>query len=227
MTRQLGTGASEPPLRSSRGGPGAIRPILGVMATRRALISALLASACVAGPEPPPSPVQAAPSPTRSPALATTGGATATLPANPDEALMHAFIAFARSPSPRTLATIPFAAQVQLGLADRLLVERRSAELERPESWVLDVECCFRGGVGAFSALELLKRASAVTISVGPHPHCVSPPVPPPPEVAALRRVSVQPKQGPGESCLQWWTVDVFLLPDDRIAAVTLDHYEP
>jgi hypothetical protein len=175
----------------------------------------------------PPSPEQAGPSPTRSPGLATDGTATATLPANPDEALMHALISFARSPGPGTRATIPFADRVRLGLADRLLIERRSAELERPESWVLDVECCFRGGVGAFSALELLKRASAVTVSVGPHPHCVSPPVPNPPEVAALRRVSAQPKQGPGESCLQWWTVDVFLLPDGRIAAVTLDHYEP
>jgi hypothetical protein len=206
---------------------GTMRPIIGVMAMRGALFSALLASACAVGPQPPPA-VHAAPSATRSPALATAGDATATLPANPDEALIHAFVSFARSPGPGTLAAIPFAEQVGLGLADRLLVERRSTELERPGSWVLDVvECCFRGGIGPFSALELLKRASAVTVSVGPHMHCVSPPVPPPPEVNALRRISVQPKQGPGESCLQWWTVDVFLSPDGRVEAVTLDHYEP
>jgi hypothetical protein len=204
-----------------------MRPIIRVVAMRGALFSALLASACAVGPEPPP-PVHAAPSPTSSSALASGGGATATLPANPDEALIHAFISFARSPGPGTLAAIPFADQVGLGLADRLLVERRYAELERPGPWVLDVvDCCFRGGIGPFSALELLKRASAITVSVGPHPHCVSPPVPAPPEVAAHRRVSVQPKQGPGESCLQWWTVDVFLSPDGRVEAVTLDHYEP
>lgn len=203
-----------------------MRPIIGLMAMRGALFSALLASACAVGPEPQPT-AHAAPSPTRSQALATGGSPIATLPANPDEALIHAFISFARSPGPGTLAAIPFRDQVRLGLADRLLVERRFAELERPESWVLDVECCFRGGVGPFSALDLLKRASSVTVSVGPHPHCVSPPVPSPPEVAALRRVSVQPKLGPGDSCLQWWSVDVFLSLDRRVEAVTLDHYEP
>lgn len=193
---------------------------------RGALFSALLASACVVGPEPP-STVHVTPSSTRSPVPPAGGSAIASLPANPDDALMHAFISFARSPGPGTLAAIPFADQVRLGLADRLLVQRRSAELERPGSWVIDVECCFRGGVGPYSALDLLKRASAFTVSVGPHPHCVSAPVPPPPEVAGLRRVSVQPKQGPSDSCLQWWSVDVFLSPDRRVEAVTLDHYEP
>jgi hypothetical protein len=49
--------------------------------------------------------------------------------------------------------------------------------------------------------------------------------VPPPIQVADLRRVSVQPRDT--ESCLQWWTVDLFLTPDGKVAAVTLDLWEP
>jgi hypothetical protein len=62
-------------------------------------------------------------------------------------------------------------------------------------------------------------------VTVGPHDHCVSPPVPAPPELAGLRRVSVQPV---GEvPCLLWWTVDLFLTEDGTIAGITLDLYEP
>jgi len=43
--------------------------------------------------------------------------------------------------------------------------------------------------------------------------------------VADLRRVSVLPRDM--ESCLQWWTVDLFLTLDGKIAAVTLDLWEP
>jgi hypothetical protein len=29
------------------------------------------------------------------------------------------------------------------------------------------------------------------------------------------------------DSCIQWWTVDLFVTDDGRIGAVTLDRYEP
>ena len=63
------------------------------------------------------------------------------------------------------------------------------------------------------------------SVTVGPHPHCASPPVPAPAEVAELRRLSVQPV---GElACPVWWTVDRFVEPGGAIAAITLDRYEP
>lgn len=50
---------------------------------------------------------------------------------------------------------------------------------------------------------------------------------PPAPDgLADLRRVSVQPELG-DRSCLEWWTVDLFVADDGSIAAVTMDLYEP
>jgi hypothetical protein len=114
---------------------------------------------------------------------------------------------------------------VWLGLADRLLAKRSPAVLTEPEAWVLQSEH-FRAYVGPFSALDLLARPKEkTTVSVGVHPHCASPPVPPPKRVAHLRRVSVQPRDS--ESCLRWWSVDVFVRPGGEIKAVTLDLWEP
>lgn len=107
-----------------------------------------------------------------------------------------------------------------LGLADRLLTSWTPAQLADPATWTLDVES-FR--VGPFSALQQLSRLEAAQLSVGPHPHCVSPSIPAPVEVAHLRRVSVQPREF--DSCLQWFTVDLFV--DANGAAHAVDLYEP
>ncbi|OGO73385.1 MAG: hypothetical protein A3G84_05105 [Chloroflexi bacterium RIFCSPLOWO2_12_FULL_71_12] len=85
----------------------------------------------------------------------------------------------------------------------------------------------FRGRSGPFSALELLARREPTTVWVGPHPHCASPPAPPPTDFASLRRVSVQPSQPRDDTCLSWWTVDLFVSVDGRVAAVTLDLWDP
>lgn len=83
----------------------------------------------------------------------------------------------------------------------------------------------FRGHVGPFSALDLIVKNVPMTISVGPHPHCASSPVPAPAKFVGARRVSVQPKDI--ASCLMWWTVDVFVSTTGRVEAVTLDLWEP
>lgn len=145
-------------------------------------------------------------------------------PAAADERLVEALAEFARAPGAGTLAAIPFADRVRLGLSDRLMAERTSLELVRADAWVLPADP-FRGHVGPFSALGLLARSLPTTISVGPHPHCASPPVPPPADLVGSRRVSVQPKDI--DSCLLWWTVDLFVSPAGRIEAVTLDLWDP
>ena len=73
--------------------------------------------------------------------------------------------------------------------------------------------------------LDLLARNRSLRIGVGPHRRCVSPPLPPPRSVAGLRHVSVQPRRI--DSCLQWFSVDMFVTRSGKIAAVTLDLYEP
>ncbi|MBA2615454.1 MAG: hypothetical protein H0U90_06700 [Actinobacteria bacterium] len=144
-----------------------------------------------------------------------------------DRAILRRLAELARRPSARTASAVPFAGRVHLGLGSHLLLERARAELSDPQAWLLRPPGGdFRAGVGPFSALELLGQSRGpLAFSLGPHRHCVSPPVPPPPRVASLRRVSVQPRRL--ESCLQWFTVDVFLTQRGRIAAVTQDLFEP
>ena len=167
-------------------------------------------------------------SPSPSPSPTTTRSSPSPLPSprNPNERLVYSVIEFARSPSRKAFAAIPLAKDgVWLGLGRRLVATRSLEELSKPRGWVLDVDYHFRAGVGPFSALELLAERREVRVSVGPHRHCASPPMPPPRKFAELDRLSVEPRET--ESCLQWWTVDFFVSADGRIQAVTLDFFEP
>jgi hypothetical protein len=141
-----------------------------------------------------------------------------------EQAAAEALLRFARAPSATTLAAVPLAERVSLGLGAQLLVERSRAELARPDAWILQLEG-FRAHVGPFSALERLARATTTEVVAGPHPHCASPPMPPPQEVAGSRQVSIQPTGI--DTCLLWFTVDLFLDPSGEIVAVTLDLWEP
>jgi hypothetical protein len=64
-----------------------------------------------------------------------------------------------------------------------------------------------------------------LTIGTGAYRRCVSPAGRPPPRVASLTRLSVQPLRV--ESCLQWWSVDPYVTRAGRVRAVTLDLWEP
>ena len=133
--------------------------------------------------------------------------------------------AFARSPSEKTWEVVPFAETVWLGLADDLMLERSAKELRDPKNWRLALSM-FRGRSATSSALELIAgERGPLRKSAGRHPHCASPPVPPPPSVAQLRRIWVQPAAPSG--CLAWWTVDAFVNYEGEIEAVTIDLWEP
>ncbi len=169
--------------------------------------------------------VQLAPGGTQAEAVAYAGRYSASTPTADDERLVDAIIQFARSPSPVGREAIPFADDgVWLGLAEQLLTRRSPAELVEPAAWELQTEA-FRGHVGPFSALDRLAMEGETTVSIGPHPHCASPPVPPPDEMADARRLSIQPVGT--DACLRWWTVDLFLTPTGEVQAVTLDLWEP
>lgn len=138
--------------------------------------------------------------------------------------MIGAFLRFANHPDREQADALPFAERVRLGLGSQLHVTRSAAELADPDAWAIEVEH-FRAAVGPFSALELARNAPETTVSVGEHPHCVSPPTPAPVDVRDLRRVSVQPSAS--ETCLQWWSVDFFMNDNSEIEAVTLDFWEP
>lgn len=151
-----------------------------------------------------------------------------------DVELVAWLLAFAADPSAASAELGRFAADgVRLGLADVVSDPVPIVELGDRARWALDAEA-FRGYAGPFSALETLAQwrtnaggppVEELVVAVGEHPHCASGPVPPPNEVEDLRRVSIQPVGI--DSCIQWWTVDLFVTDDGRIAAVTLDRFEP
>jgi hypothetical protein len=148
--------------------------------------------------------------------------------------MVEDLVAFAQALDPERLSLLPFADEVALGLADQVIARRPRDELLDPEAWSLGADLPFRGRVGPYSALDTLAEWNVnaagilireMRVTVGPHEHCASPPVPAPAELTGLRRVSVQPV---GDiPCLMGWTVDLFLTDEGRIAAVTLDFGEP
>jgi hypothetical protein len=156
-----------------------------------------------------------------------------------DLRLMDDFVAFAVQPSSDTDARLPFAGKVQLGLSLDLRTALDAADTPHASAWVLNAKY-FRAYTGPFSALELIQRHAGQArsrsvlarrgvfhVSVGDHPHCASPPVTAPQGFEGHRRVSVQPSATSIDSCLSWFTVDLFLNEEGSIEAVTLDLWEP
>ncbi|MFP3907413.1 MAG: hypothetical protein ACLFWR_10320 [Acidimicrobiales bacterium] len=169
---------------------------------------------------------------TTSTSLPTTAPTSAPAPPTPeDERLAESFLRFAAAPGPDTMANLPLADEVALGLGPRVYTVRTRAELADPDAWLIDVSdgFYFRGYVPPFSALDTAQADDAgdTVVSVGDHPHCVSPPVPAPAELNGLRRISIQPDPAELESCILWWTVDLFVTPGGEVAGVTLDLWEP
>lgn len=158
-----------------------------------------------------------------------------------DVELADAFVAFATDPGPATAARLPRSpAGVRLGLGQELLKELPIGDVAVADNWWLADDEMFRGYVGPFSALTTLDQHAAadsehepsgtsghIEVSVGPHPHCASPPMPPPPSLETQRRVSLQPDERSIDSCMRWFSVDLFLDEQGHITAVTLDLWEP
>lgn len=155
-----------------------------------------------------------------------------------DTALIRDFVEFATHPSEHAAAALPFAPVVRLGLGRDLLTTVRGNDISDAANWVLDVEY-FRATSGPFNALRPVKmtvneertepggNGSPFKVSVGEHPHCASPPMAPPDGLQTLRRVSLQPADDTIDTCLRWFSVDLFLNQERRVVAVTLDIWEP
>ena len=147
-------------------------------------------------------------------------------PVQPSERqLLKDLYRFAKSPTSDSAAEVPFSPVVALGLGDEVIKQLPRSRLVDARSWRLDVEY-FRAYVGPFSALDPLADSNgSYRLSIGPHPSCVGPPVPAPRQLAGLRQISAQPRST--SSCLEWWSVDVFVDEDGVVRGVTLDLYEP
>ncbi len=147
------------------------------------------------------------------------------VPSSPDEtAIMDTLVTFAQDPSAESYAGIPFADEVALGLGPDIVRTVPAADLANPAAWVMDIDL-FRARSGTTSIFNLFDADRPRRTVTGEHLHCASPPVAAPTGLEGLIRISTQPLDA--TSCLEWFTVDLFVNADGEIEAVTLDLYEP
>lgn len=151
-------------------------------------------------------------------------------PPTPEQAdLARAFVAFARSPGPRTAAALPWAPRVWLGLGENLFTAERRSTLAEPDTWDIDVDAYGADGpMNALRPVRLVARrggAEALVTSVGGHPQCVGGPSRAPASFRAATRISIQPADP--DSCLQWFAVDLFVDARGQVIGVTLEQWEP
>ena len=141
------------------------------------------------------------------------------------KALISGMRELAKDPSAEAVRRLPFAETVRLGLGGTLVKEVDAERLVNRSTWDVAVTPEFAWQTNpTLSALEHLTDPRAHTAVSGAHPHCAGPPRPAPEPLAGHSRVSSQPSNP--ESCLSWYTVDLFL-SDGMIKAITLDLWEP
>ncbi len=139
-------------------------------------------------------------------------------------ALIDAFVAFAADPSATTIAALPLADEVGIGIGNVIESTQTVDALSDRLAWEIDRDE-YDGYAGPFSVLLLDVADRPLDITVGPHPRCAAPPVEAPEGFEDYRRLSIQPSDA--TSCLEWWTVDFFLDPEGTIEAITLDLFGP
>ncbi len=137
------------------------------------------------------------------------------------------FVRFARGL--HSLGGVPFAEQVALGLGPTILTTVRRGDLANPRVWDLTMEG-YAGRSGALNPFVALRKYGRqgvpAVISTGNHDHCASPPLPVPAEVTKDLQVVIQPSWDVIDSCLEWFSVDLFVRKG-LIVAVTLSLFEP
>jgi hypothetical protein len=170
--------------------------------------------------------VEQPPTPTVSPQSETAGDVQSDDDlTTPEQVLLDAFVAFARNPSDTTAAAVSWAEEVALHLGNQPAQATFAPGNATGPVWSLDA-VAYRAQVGPFDARELIAQTTfPLAFSAGPHPHCASPPVPAPDGLTDLRRLSIQPTGM--STCLEWFTVDLFVNNEGRVEAVSLDLWEP
>jgi len=141
-------------------------------------------------------------------------------------AIADDFIRFAQSHSAEDLAKLPLADTVQLGLGPELMVTVGKDELTDPETWIIQRDL-FRAYEGPFNIIGPLEDDEPRDIIFGDHPHCAGAPMPDPVGFEDHSQISIQPGASSFDSCLVWYTVDLFLNDQAQIEAITLDVWEP
>jgi len=144
-----------------------------------------------------------------------------------DRAVAEAFYKFAQSPS----GGGPMDTPVQVGLGDSIRKQIPNGagpgETQDPHAWVLRMRY-YAARTGPVSPLELLRQSKGdYVLSVGPHPPCLGLEVTPPEELRGSRQISIQPNPADIDTCLDWWSVDLFVNDVGQVVGVTVTLSEP
>lgn len=153
-----------------------------------------------------------------------------------DQDLVRRFARFALEPEPAGLTM--FTDEVRIGLGQDLR-PTRATDLDDPRTWTFDLDG-YRGYAGPANLLDTLREQLLVAssnlwrentpdlvVTVGDYARCAGPPGPVPPGLGGYRHVAIQPHSDMYDSCLQWFALDLYLDDTGRIAAVSLDLWEP
>jgi len=144
-------------------------------------------------------------------------------PNDAEVGLAEALAAWATEPTGSPFPAL--ADTVILTLGPEIARSQTATALADPATWEFNDADGFRGYAQPFSALDLLAAGRPIEVTAGPHDHCAGPPITINEAFVGLRHLSIQPTDA--TSCLEWWTVDLFLNDDLEIAGVTLDLWEP
>jgi hypothetical protein len=138
-----------------------------------------------------------------------------------DQRIADDFIAWARSHDSRVPA---LADSVRLILGPEAHTEVVLDDPHDRSTWVLPVED-FRAYVGPFNPLNSLAGPQNVTVRMGPHQTCAAPAPAVPADLAPLRQIAIEASDI--DSCLSWFSIDLFVNDAGLIEAVIFDLYEP
>jgi hypothetical protein len=119
-------------------------------------------------------------------------------------------------------------ASSDVGFADTVAIslgndhESVVLDVNDPAAWLIN-EDEWNGYAGPFDVLGPLRSEAGITVTlVGPQPHCASPALD---AWVAFRQMSIQPAGI--TSCLEWYSIDVFLDAGGDIERIRLDLWEP
>ena len=95
------------------------------------------------------------------------------------------------------------------------------------DQWVIPASV-YAGFTGPFDVrIPAGGDPSDVSITIGEHKHCASPPLPAPEVLEGVAHVqySIQPTEP--NSCLQWWAVDIFTDSEGLVRVIRREIWEP
>lgn len=119
---------------------------------------------------------------------------------------------------------LPVADEVLLALGSQVYSRAVATELADRRAWSINA-AFYAGLAGPFNLL--IQTPAPARFTVGPHDRCASAvPLPAPPELAGYRRIAIQPAEDTIESCIEWWSIEVFV-DDGEIVGVAGDAFGP